>query len=97
MFSCNQQNASPNNKVQGANMGPIWGLQDPGGSYVGPMNLAIWEVGCKYGWLNWNIDYQPCAQLSVLKAESESSRCFQCLVTLGVVLQVESSVCWNQD
>ena len=24
-------------------MGPIWGRQDPGGSHVGPMNLAIWD------------------------------------------------------
>ena len=29
-------------KVRGANMGPIWGRQDPGGPHVGPMNLAIW-------------------------------------------------------
>ena len=28
--------------VHGANMGPIWGWQDPGGPHVGPMNLAIW-------------------------------------------------------
>ena len=28
--------------VHGANMGPIWDRQDPGGSHVGPMNLAIW-------------------------------------------------------
>ena len=26
----------------GANMGPIWGRQDPGGPHVGPMNFAIW-------------------------------------------------------
>ena len=32
----------PNNKVHGANMGPIWGRQDPGGPHVGPMNVAIW-------------------------------------------------------
>ena len=32
----------PDSKVHGANMAPIWGLQDPGGPYVGPMNLAIW-------------------------------------------------------
>ena len=32
----------PDSKVHGANMGPIWGRQDPGGSYVGPMNFAIW-------------------------------------------------------
>ena len=29
-------------KVHGANMGPIWGRQDPGGSHVDPMNFAIW-------------------------------------------------------
>ena len=33
----------PDSKVHGANMGPIWGRQDPGGPHVGPMNLAIWD------------------------------------------------------
>ena len=33
-------------KVHGANMGPIWGRQEPGGPYVGPMNFAIW------GWIS---------------------------------------------
>ena len=33
----------PDSKVHGANKGPIWGRQDPGGPHVGPMNLAIWE------------------------------------------------------
>ena len=32
----------PDSKVHGANMGPIWGRQDPGGPHVGPMNFAIW-------------------------------------------------------
>ena len=31
-------------KVHGANMGPTWGRQDPGGPHVGPMNFAIWEM-----------------------------------------------------
>ena len=35
---------NPDSKVHGANMGPIWGQQDPGGSHVGPMNIAIWEA-----------------------------------------------------
>ena len=35
-------NDVPDSKVHGANMGPIWGRQDPGGSHVGPMNFAIW-------------------------------------------------------
>ena len=34
----------PDSKVHGANMGPIWGRQDPGGTHVGPMNFAIWDV-----------------------------------------------------
>ena len=34
---------NPDSKVYGANLGPIWGRQDPGGPHVGPMNLAIWE------------------------------------------------------
>ena len=32
----------PDSKVHGANMGPIWGRQDPGGSHVGPINFAFW-------------------------------------------------------
>ena len=35
--------AFPDNKVHGANMGPMWGQQDPGGPHVAPMNFAIWE------------------------------------------------------
>ena len=34
---------APDSKVHGANMGPIWGRQDPGGPHVGPMNFAIWD------------------------------------------------------
>ena len=34
---------TPDSKVDGANMGPIWGRQDPGGSHIGPMNLVIWD------------------------------------------------------
>ena len=32
----------PDSKIHRANMGPIWGRQDPGGPHVGPMNFAIW-------------------------------------------------------
>ena len=40
----NPSNEIPDNKVHGANMGPIWDRQDPGGPHVGPMNLAIWDA-----------------------------------------------------
>ena len=33
---------SPDGKIHGAIMGPIWGRQAPGGPFVGPMNFAIW-------------------------------------------------------
>ena len=35
---------TPDSKVHGANMGPIWGRQDPGGPHVGPMNFTIWVL-----------------------------------------------------
>ena len=35
---------SHDSKVHGANMGPIWGRQDPGGTLIGPMNLTIWDI-----------------------------------------------------
>ena len=34
--------ALPDSKIYGANMGSIWGRQDPGGPHDGPMNFAIW-------------------------------------------------------
>ena len=44
-YMCSKcDNTSPDRKVRGANMGPIWGRQDPCGPHVGPMNLAIGEV-----------------------------------------------------
>ena len=38
--------AHPDSKFHGANMGAIWGRQDPGGPHVGLMNFAIWTVMC---------------------------------------------------
>ena len=31
-------------KVHGANMGPIWGRQDPGVPHVGPTYFAVWDM-----------------------------------------------------
>ena len=41
---------TPDSKIHGANMGPIWGRQDPGGPHVGPMNFAIsrWAIGGRW-------------------------------------------------
>ena len=45
-------------KVHGANMGPIWGRQEPGGLHVGPMNFAIWDLKRKRSseaWYRWGL------------------------------------------
>ena len=43
-----------NSKVHVANMGPMWGPQDPGGPQVGQVNLAIWK---SYADVLWHMDY----------------------------------------
>ena len=41
----------PDSKVHGANIGPMWGRQDPGGPHVGPVNFALWvQLGELYVW-----------------------------------------------
>ena len=41
-YSCSDlDNVIPDSKVHGANLGPIWGRQDPG---AGPTKFAIWDV-----------------------------------------------------
>ena len=44
MIACLNIVHNPDSNIHGANMGTIWGRQDPGGSHVVHMNLAIWEV-----------------------------------------------------
>ena len=44
MLLTEQYKSIPDSKVHGANMGPIWGRQDPGGPHVGLMNFAIWDT-----------------------------------------------------
>ena len=55
-------------KVHGANMGPIWGRQDPGGPHVGPMNLTI-SVSASCGIL-WDAITCQCPIYMVLLAKS---------------------------
>ena len=38
----------PESKVHGANVGPTWGRQDPGGPHVGHMNFVIWDMAPIY-------------------------------------------------
>ena len=40
----------PDNKFHGANRGPIWGREDPGGPHAATMNFVIWECNVPHGW-----------------------------------------------
>ena len=43
-------------RVYGANMGPIWIRQDPGGHHVGPRNLVIWaDTLLRLSFVSWAI------------------------------------------
>ena len=80
------------NKVHGANMGPIWGRQDPGGPHVGPMNFAMWDdippvsVGCNI--LSLLLILASCAKQwittsrtrakSLLESELSTTRVYVC-------------------
>ena len=50
----------PDSKLHGANMGLIWGRQDPGGPHVGPMNLVIWNGTVNVKWLILDDVYYLC-------------------------------------
>ena len=53
----------PDSKVHGANMGPIWGRQNPGGPHVGPMNFVIWGTKQRvlmHGHQGWNVRHGLC-------------------------------------
>ena len=42
VFPQDIRSSYPGSKVHRANMGRIWGQQDPGGPHVDPMNFVIW-------------------------------------------------------
>ena len=64
------QQSLPDRKVHGANMGPIWGRQDPGGPQVGPMNFAILDKTLTGRWFQCNAlshDVKPSSYNNVAK------------------------------
>ena len=68
----------PDSKVHRANMGPIWGRQDPGGPHIGPMNFSIWAA--KSHFLNqcWERPMKPLAHKRPVM--QKASPCFDIVV-----------------
>ena len=74
----------PCNKVRGANMGPIWDRQDPGGPHVGLMNSAYLcsELSCGSLDPTWKVNHQSCICILV------------CVINAGIELYVMLAVCY---
>ena len=67
----------PDSKVHGANMGPIWGRQGPGGPHVGPMNPAIWVLCAICTWEIMSTFYKwLCSQLYEFTTNDENVQIF---------------------
>ena len=69
-------NNGPDSKVHGANMGPIWGRQDPGGPHVGPMNFAKWGVNGLTPLLNTLGLRLPCTNPLIYDMSPNIPTCF---------------------
>ena len=69
----------PDNKFHWANMGPIWGRQDPAGPHVGPMNFAIWDVS-PAGWVRSNSTFMSSSRRPIKKYEPPKNNTRQVLV-----------------
>ena len=82
---------TPDSKVHGAKMRPIWGRQDPGGPHVGPMNFAIWDNACKQTHKNigqciiWSHKEWQCSQSKTKHNKTYDCRAFV-LVDFAYVL-----------
>ena len=78
-----KQQVIPDSKVHGANMGPIWGRQDPGGPHVGPVNFAIWDVSHTHDVID-----------DITRSKSRSN--FEIVMTLPVLIrQYGNNYCWK--
>ena len=73
-------------KIHGANMGPTWGHQDPGGPHVGHTNLAIWDVSMLH--TLWPLTQTKCTSLQ------RKVRHDVCLIFNEGVEHVTTSVFW---
>ena len=86
-FNCDH----PNSKVDGANMGPIWGRQDPDGPHLGPMNFAIWAVHWKPLKKGWWCKVWKCSLLAwSCWTNSQVAHDLRCLKSL-----LPSDVTWH--
>ena len=65
----------PDSKFHKANMGPIWGRQDPDGPHVGPLNVAMWVTSysarAKYNTISEIIRSASTSQQGYISATQE--------------------------
>ena len=78
--------STPDCKVHGVNMGPIWGRQDPGGPHVGPMNFVIWYGIYYFFWCIYLITNPACHDI-------HTDLYLVCSLVLGWTLLMDRSCC----
>ena len=82
----------PDSKVHGANMGSIWGRQDPGGPHVSPMNFVIRVSMSQYKLIS---EIQVPLEGSYFSMQSPF-HCCQCdvLVAIDLISAPRNICCW---
>ena len=85
----------PDSKAHGANMGPIWGRQDPGGLHVGPMN---WDNSLRIfvKRLSGNIFVASDRCLRILKRDNSCKQCALARTTTPILAVATDllHLCW---
>ena len=77
---------NPDSKVHGANMGPARGRQDAGGTHVGHVNLAIWELG----WMNAVLSYKYSLRVRLTSKHIGADYAKSQLFCLKIIFPTES-------
>ena len=88
-YECHRTSLIPDSKDQGANMGPLWGGQDPGGPHVVPMNFAIWD---DYSTLVQIMDW--CHQAASLTLTNVHQVLWRRMTTLILIICIPVSIYW---
>ena len=72
---------TPDSKVHGANMGPIWDRQDPAVPHVGPMNLVLWDLIARLGGFDtrhlYNHTFETCCDWILVGIQHKTAIYFQ--------------------
>ena len=82
----------PDNKVHGANMGPIWGRQDPGGPMLAPWTLLS---GMAFHRKDVNSSPEPMATFCQLNYSNQNTNNFHSKKYISIFVCKISTILWQ--